>query len=291
MTKLSKKGITPFFLALVFSLISPLGLSAVQVSENKLMSKEDISKLQNEAREKTKQLELLKESLKTKKVVKKYSFNEARNALYGRVKDKKTFFTRCKIWPGFYPRPNLNSCNLEYHFNQKEKQLAQKISPTHVIPPEKFLITEAGFRDCYKASSSKRTKNAIKSCLKRDSEFFKAHNDLVNIVPALSIIDKKRENLSYGMVIKIREIFQDTGLLRGKTFFQPPQEVAGDIARIAFYLNWKYKVKFSTKEIKTFLDWDKYDPVSQEEIERNRIILKTQGWANPYIEPELLENN
>ncbi|QXP73188.1 endonuclease [Tenacibaculum sp. AHE15PA] len=70
----------------------------------------------------------------------------------------------------------------------------------------------------------------------------------------------------------------------GSTWF-PGDEWKGDIARMVFYLNVRYGETFEkvgSKEL--FLKWNKEDPVSDFERQRNNVIYDVQGNRNPFID-------
>lgn len=73
-------------------------------------------------------------------------------------------------------------------------------------------------------------------------------------------------------------------------FFEPPLEVKGDIARALFYVAVMYELPIDDREEEFLRSWDKLDPVSSFEKNRNTIIEKYQGNRNPFIDyPELIE--
>ena len=73
-------------------------------------------------------------------------------------------------------------------------------------------------------------------------------------------------------------------------FFDPPNEVKGDIARAMFYFSIRYKIQIHEPQ-ETFLRlWHYEDPVSEWEIERNNRVFYLQFNRNPFIDyPDLVE--
>ncbi len=78
-------------------------------------------------------------------------------------------------------------------------------------------------------------------------------------------------------------------------FFYPGDEFKGDVARILFYMSLMYpyltlgdetnlKGSIFYGDLETLRRWDKEDPVSQEEIDRNNLIFKKQRNRNPFID-------
>lgn len=77
----------------------------------------------------------------------------------------------------------------------------------------------------------------------------------------------------------------------GKTFFEPPSEHKGNVARALFYFSVRYKLALSNEQ-QTFLrKWNDQDPVDDAEMVRNDEIEKLQGNRNPFIDfPNLAQD-
>jgi deoxyribonuclease-1 len=77
----------------------------------------------------------------------------------------------------------------------------------------------------------------------------------------------------------------------GHTFFEPPSEHRGNVARSLFYFSVRYKMAISNEE-QTFLKkWNEQDPVDDAEMARNNAIEKLQGDRNPFVDfPELAQD-
>jgi len=72
--------------------------------------------------------------------------------------------------------------------------------------------------------------------------------------------------------------------LIGETWF-PGDEWKGDVARMVMYLNIRYGEIFTkVGTIELFLKWNKEDPVSAFEAQRNAVIYGAQGNRNPFID-------
>lgn len=78
-------------------------------------------------------------------------------------------------------------------------------------------------------------------------------------------------------------------------YFYPGDEFKGDVARILFYMSLMYPYLTLGDEtnskgsifygyLETLRRWDKEDPVSQEEIDRNNLIFEKQRNRNPFID-------
>ncbi|MBL4746010.1 MAG: endonuclease [Flavobacteriaceae bacterium] len=68
----------------------------------------------------------------------------------------------------------------------------------------------------------------------------------------------------------------------------PGDEWRGDVARMILYVNLRYDEPLngdiSTSGINLFLKWNREDPVSAIEIQRNNVIQNSQGNRNPFID-------
>lgn len=65
----------------------------------------------------------------------------------------------------------------------------------------------------------------------------------------------------------------------------PGDDWRGDVARMVMYLNIRYGETFEkVGTLELFLEWNKADPVSDFELQRNNIIETAQGNRNPFID-------
>ena len=72
--------------------------------------------------------------------------------------------------------------------------------------------------------------------------------------------------------------------LIGETWF-PGDQWKGDVARMMMYLNVRYSETFTrVGTIDLFLKWNREDPVSTFEEQRNNVIYAAQGNRNPFID-------
>lgn len=109
----------------------------------------------------------------------------------------------------------------------------------------------------------------------------KAGSDLHHIRPCDISVNSSRGNKKFGV---------------GGSYYTPSDEYKGDIARIIFYLMVRYSESDSysftsiaqSKEL--LLEWNRLDPVSTIEINRNEAVYKIQGNRNPFIDyPEFAD--
>ncbi len=73
--------------------------------------------------------------------------------------------------------------------------------------------------------------------------------------------------------------------LVGDNAWFPGDEWKGDVARMVMYLNIRYGEEFvKVGNLDLFLNWNKEDPVSAFEIQRNNVIYAAQGNRNIFID-------
>ena len=73
-------------------------------------------------------------------------------------------------------------------------------------------------------------------------------------------------------------------LVNNNSFF-PGDDWRGDVARIVMYVNLSYGDSFDeVGSLELFLKWNREDPVSAFEMQRNNVIEDAQGNRNPFID-------
>ncbi len=142
------------------------------------------------------------------------------------------------------------------------------------------------------------------------------YTDLFHLYPCDSKANSKRSNLPYGEVTG--SVQWTNGYCKvGKTtvpgnsnmtVFEPADEIKGNLARTYFYIATRYEdedfSKWSgsamlTKNAYPFfqhwasqllIEWNRLDPVDEEERKRNDAVERIQGNRNPYIDhPDLAD--
>ena len=77
----------------------------------------------------------------------------------------------------------------------------------------------------------------------------------------------------------------------GNTFFEPPSEHKGNVARALFYFSVRYQMPMSIAQQTFLIKWNDQDPVDDAELIRNNEIEKLQGNRNPFIDfPNLAQD-
>lgn len=110
-----------------------------------------------------------------------------------------------------------------------------------------------GLQDRLCVAKSKSYKDSSRTyCQKHDKEFRNAHNDLVNLRPAIGQINAKRSNKPFAEKLSGSKPITYRG--NGKEFkvasrvAVPDISIRGDIARVAFYMRDTYGVTYSRRQ-------------------------------------------
>ena len=102
-----------------------------------------------------------------------------------------------------------------------------------------------------------------------------AGTDLHQLRPALTSINSSRNNKPFGPITN-------------NLYFEPKDDIKGDVARIIFYMNIRYNMDIEklgvAKSIEMLILWHNQDPVDYYETYRNEQIQKIQGNYNPFID-------
>lgn len=206
------------------------------------------------------------------------SFKAAKRALYTKVYPGhgRTLYTGCE-WRK--RRADLESCGLQGAFSKKWRKRARRIEAEHVIPASWMYRKNGHLRRCA-IEAKAHGKSLRKYCRQHGPEYRQAHNDLVNLYPAVGAINGMRsakpfaEHPSGGHKSTFRG--NRTIAITSRVAIPDP-EIRGDIARIAFYMQRHYGVTYSRRQEHLFHKWDREDPVSQDERVRCERIRKVQG--------------
>jgi deoxyribonuclease-1 len=136
---------------------------------------------------------------RTKDVI---SFTTAKNKLYSKVFNNsgKTLYCGCD-WSD--RKTNLNSCNLQSYFPKKQRKRSLRTEAEHIIPASWMLKVNNKKRQC--SIDSKGSKDSAREyCQKHSAEYKQAHNDLVNLYPAVGQINADRSNKPFVDITKLR---------------------------------------------------------------------------------------
>ncbi|WP_412473476.1 endonuclease I family protein [Halobacteriovorax sp. YZS-1-1] len=122
-------------------------------------------------------------------------------------------------------------------------------------------------------------------------------SDMHHLYPTDSLVNQKRGDHFFGEVDQENKGQLCEASKMGQNskypqvqFFEPPDEVKGDIARGLFYFAVMYELPIDDREEEFLRAWDKLDPISSFEKFRNEMVEKYQGNRNPFIDyPELIK--
>jgi deoxyribonuclease-1 len=176
----------------------------------------------------------------------------------------------------------------------KENIRDNRIEWEHVLPASKMGSHLAcggterrQFSQCVKSNG--KLKSGRDCCQKVNRDFRKAHNDLVNLTPAIGEVNADRSNLAYAEIIGESRAYGQCDFeydTVNKTV-EPAEIIRGDIARVQLYLEHTYGdvlgFTFSSEKRTMLERWNEKDPVSDWEIERNQRICKAQGSGNELV--------
>ena len=124
-----------------------------------------------------------------------------------------------------------------------------------------------------------------------------AGSDLHHIRPADPSVNGSKGNKKLGEVENGNIVYislinggGNSGCEYNTTYFEPNDEVKGDVARIIFYLFTRYPQSNTydfenvAQSLEVLLTWHEQDPVDEWEMRRNNRTYEIQGNRNPFID-------
>jgi endonuclease I len=116
--------------------------------------------------------------------------------------------------------------------------------------------------------------------------------DAHHIRPTATAINEPRGNNPYGNVTTGTVLYYKNVACGkvGSSYFEPNDNVKGDVARILFYMmvryeeSDKYSITRVAQSMDVLLEWNRLDPVDSLEITRNERVYEIQGNRNPFID-------
>jgi len=133
-----------------------------------------------------------------------------------------------------------------------------------------------------------------------------ARSDLHNLFPSIRFVNNLRGHLYFDDSDPGAEVPpQAPRSSFDADSWEPPEELKGKVARIAFYMDTRYDGSDSPKDISlgevpdmekgvfaklsTLLRWHREHPVSEVERRRNDLVYRAQGNRNPFVDrPEFV---
>ena len=122
-------------------------------------------------------------------------------------------------------------------------------------------------------------------------------SDLHHLFPTDTQMNSARSNFPFGEVVRDSQDLKCPGSRVGSimesrgTYFEPPENHKGNVARALFYFSVRYKMPIDPIQEKYLRVWHFQDIPDDEEIRRNQEIFEAQGNRNPFIDhPELVDS-
>lgn len=202
--------------------------------------------------------------------IKTYSFSTAKAKLkyfYTNVTDvPKTLYSNCNIIDWRVPKGsciylnNVTTISLDFE---------------HVVPASRM-------KAMVRCSTLPREECA------RINPFYKmCHSNLHNLYPAISVINKTRSDIPFGIVNDNFEYLfgEYIGMKRSLNFrvIEPGSSVKGIIARATLYMESLGCVELSLKEQAMYHTWNVKHKPKPMELYRNYYIHSVIGASNPFI--------
>lgn len=207
------------------------------------------------------------------------SFSKAKRAAVGIYSgSERTFYCDCS-YKIVAKKSEVDSSECGYKpripITKKGKinRRAKRIEWEHVMPAWAF----GHQRLCWQQGGRKACKS--------DEEFSRMEADLHNLVPAIGELNGDRSNFKMGLISGEPRAYGKCDFevdFKSRTA-EPPEDVRGDIARIYLYMRDQYDIDLNIQQTLLFEAWNKMDPVSSWEIERDKRIQSIQGNSNPHV--------
>ncbi len=198
------------------------------------------------------------------------NFSEAKK-LAARVyhDNRQTFYCGCSY--DNKKRVDANSCGYR---PRKNRRRGQRIEWEHVVPAYALGHTRQCWREPICRNSKGKPYKGRRCCEKIDPEFRSMVSDLRNLVPAIGELNGDRSNFNFSLLEGEPRRYGacDFEVDHSTRKVEPTPSVRGDIARIYFYMQQTYGLPISNKQRRLFQQWDREDPITTWERERNARI-------------------
>lgn len=114
--------------------------------------------------------------------------------------------------------------------------------------------------------------------------FARMESDLHNLYPELQELIAYRNGREFGIVDGEEWRFDDCDLEWRNGVLEPRTLARGNIARAILYMRATYGLSLSDELLQLMQAWNREDPPSKQEQERNAAIEKLQGRRNQFID-------
>jgi len=165
-----------------------------------------------------------------------------------------------------------------FHFDTgRRSDDGRAIGPEHIYPTAWMLKA----LDC----------RSRMQCRAGKSERFKRMEaDMHNIYPVWQTLIALRNGRTFGVLPGEDWRFDDCDIEWQNGVIEPRPLARGNVARAMFYMQRTYDLPLDRKLREILVRWNREDPVSKQEQERNDAIAGIQGRRNPFIDkPELAD--
>lgn len=207
------------------------------------------------------------------------SFGTAKRRLYNDIGAPASFYCDCDM---DLAQRTLDRASCNY-VPVNDNARANRIEAEHILPAYWIANFHTG-PSCW-VKDQVTCGGARECCLENDDRFRRAHNDLVNLTPAIGELNNARSNLTFGLVADEPRLFGQCDFETDRTLrvTEPKEDIRGDIARVYFYMRDTYELAFPEDLIVKLDEWNLADEISAGEIDRNDRIRAIQGTANDLI--------
>ncbi len=124
----------------------------------------------------------------------------------------------------------------------------------------------------------------------KQNRFQQMETDLHNMYPVWWEIKNTNKDTRYGDISGEDWRYDDCDYERKLGVTEPRPIARGNIARVIFYMYSEYGVPIDKEMFETLKQWNRDDPPSTQEAQRNDRIEQIQGKRNPFVDnPALAE--
>lgn len=164
-----------------------------------------------------------------------------------------------------------SSCGFEVY---RRPERGERIEYEHIVPAYELgkdrLCLNTGGRDY---------------CETHDQGFRRAYTDLHNITIVVGELNADRRAYRFGDIPGEKRIYGrcDFEVDFTSHVVEPPESARGQIARAYLYMRASHGLRLPHSQYAMFEDWDKVNPPTEWEKQRNNRIKRITGKDNPYV--------
>ena len=118
----------------------------------------------------------------------------------------------------------------------------------------------------------------------KNNQLIRMESDLHNMYPDWMEISRARGDTGYGIIAGEDWRFDGCDFERKQGITEPRPDARGNIARAIFYMKREYGLPVDEKLLTVLKTWNREDPPSEQEKQRNDKIQAAQGKRNPFID-------